>query len=299
MNTTEKKAIVDNILELLIQLTEDGENSAPQTAKTPTADKVEMLTIKESAALISGLSEHTVRQLVKQGKVKSVRTGEVKEKPIYSQEEIAQLLTAINGEDTKYRAFFYLIEYSGFRRSEMLGLEWKNIDFENNIISIKRTSNYTSERGIYTDTTKTKRSKRVLKISPYIMGILKELKDEQDEQALKCGDKWVETDRLYVKWNGRPMNNNTPYFWLKEFCEENNFRFCDIHSLRHFYTSALINKGVDAAAVSGALGHSTITTTTSIYCHVFNQAQARAGDAIASVLDFKKHDTDKGQPEAV
>ncbi|MGN0576464.1 MAG: hypothetical protein ACI4J2_10590 [Ruminococcus sp.] len=40
-------------------------------------------------------------------------------------------------------------------------------------------------------------------------------------------------------------------------------------------------------------------TTTSIYCHVFNQAQARAGDAIASVLDFKKHDTDKGQPEAV
>ena len=98
------------------------------------------------------------------------------------------------------------------------------------------------------------------------------------------------------------MNNNTPYFWLKEFCEENNFRFCDIHSLRHFYASALINEGVDAATVSGALGHSTITTTTSIYCHVFNQAQARAGDAIASVLDFKKHDTgkdSKGQPEAV
>ncbi|MGN0616740.1 helix-turn-helix domain-containing protein [Ruminococcus flavefaciens] len=32
--------------------------------------------MKESAALISGLSEHTVRQLAKQGKVKSVRTGE-------------------------------------------------------------------------------------------------------------------------------------------------------------------------------------------------------------------------------
>ena len=71
MTTTEKKAIVDNILELLIQLTEDGDNSAPQTTKAPTAGKVEMLTIKESAALISGLSEHTVRQLVKQGKVKA------------------------------------------------------------------------------------------------------------------------------------------------------------------------------------------------------------------------------------
>ena len=75
MTTTQKKEIVDNILELLIQLTEDGENSAPQTTKAPIADKVEMLTIKESAALISGLSEHTVRQLVRQGKVKSVRTG--------------------------------------------------------------------------------------------------------------------------------------------------------------------------------------------------------------------------------
>lgn len=75
MNTAEKKAIVDNILDLLIKLTEDGENSAPQTTKEPTSNKVEMLTIKESAALISGLSEHTVRQLVRQGKVKSVRTG--------------------------------------------------------------------------------------------------------------------------------------------------------------------------------------------------------------------------------
>ena len=58
----------------------------------------------------------------------------------------------------------------------MLGLEWKDIDFDNNIITVKRTSNYTAERGIYTDTTKTKRSQRVLKISPYIMGILKEYK---------------------------------------------------------------------------------------------------------------------------
>lgn len=76
MTTTEKKAIVDNILDLLIKLTEDEEYSVPQTTKAPTSNKVEMLTIKESAELISGLSEHTVRQLVKQGKVKSVRTGE-------------------------------------------------------------------------------------------------------------------------------------------------------------------------------------------------------------------------------
>lgn len=76
MTTTQKKEIVDNILELLIQLTEDGDNSAPHTTKAPTANKVEMLTIKESAALISGLSEHTVRMLVAQNKIKYIHTGE-------------------------------------------------------------------------------------------------------------------------------------------------------------------------------------------------------------------------------
>ena len=126
----------------------------------------------------------------------SIPKGEIKEKQIYSQEEMELLLNKIADEPIKYRAFLYLIAYSGFRRSEMLGLEWKDIDFEHNIISIRRTSNYTAERGTYTDTTKTKRSQRTLKISPYIMKILQQLKDEQDNEALRLGDKWVETDRL-------------------------------------------------------------------------------------------------------
>ena len=165
-------------------------------------------------------------------------------------------------------------------------MEWKDINWENNLISVRRTSNYTAERGTYNDTTKTKMSQRTLKFPDYVMELLREFKEEQDREHEKMGDEWVDTDRLFIKKNGEPMNNNTPYYWVKRFCERNNLRFCDLHSLRHFYASALINEGVDAAAVSGALGHSVISTTTSIYCHVFQQAQAKAGDAIASVLDF-------------
>ncbi len=192
---------------------------AKEGANEKTGKPLAPKTIRHNLSFISDVFSYAVRMdLVADNPCRKVTIpkGEVKEKPIYSQEEIAQLLTAINGEPTKYRAFFFLIAYSGFRRSEMLGLEWKDIDFENNIISIKRTSNYTAERGTYTDTTKTKRSKRVLKISPYIMNILKELKDEQDEEALRLGDKWVESDRLFVKWDGSPMNNQTPYGWLKD-----------------------------------------------------------------------------------
>ncbi|MCM1508753.1 MAG: helix-turn-helix domain-containing protein [Ruminococcus flavefaciens] len=78
MNET-TKAIIDNIFEELIALQESidgGAVSVPTKAKEPAPEKVEMLTIKESAELIGGLSEHTVRQLVAQGKLKSVRTGE-------------------------------------------------------------------------------------------------------------------------------------------------------------------------------------------------------------------------------
>ncbi len=78
----------------------------------------------------------------------------------------------------------------------MLGLEWKDIDFENNVISIIRTSNYTAKKGLYTDTTKTKKSQRSLKFPQVIMDMLKEYKAEQDELALKCGDKWAHNLRL-------------------------------------------------------------------------------------------------------
>ena len=251
-------------------------------------------TIRHNLSFISDVFSCAVRiDLVSDNPCRKVTIpkGEVKEKPIYSQEEIAQLLTAINGEPTKYRAFFFLIAYSGFRRSEMFGLKWKDIDFENNIISIKRTSYYTSERGIYTDTTKTKRSKRVLKISPYIMGILKELKDEQDEEALRLGDKWVESDRLFVKWNGEPMNNQTPYGWLKEFCEKNDMPFYGIHSFRHFAASALISSGLDVVTVSGALGHCNSGTTLNVYAHMFQTAQARVAQAMDGAFSFLPQDT--------
>ena len=77
MSNTEKKKIVDDILELLIQLTDDGVE-APVTNRESVPKPVEMLTIKECTEVIQGLSEHTVRKLVAQEKVKSVRTGEGK-----------------------------------------------------------------------------------------------------------------------------------------------------------------------------------------------------------------------------
>lgn len=216
----------------------------------------------------------------------TIPKGEVKEKQIYSQEEMALLLTKMDGEPLKYKAFFYLMAYSGFRRGEMLGLEWKDIDFENSIISVHRTSNQTQARGIYTDTTKTKRSQRTLKISPYIMEMLKALKVEQDAEALKLGNYWVETDRLFTQDNGEPQHPNTTYEWLKRFCKRENLPFHGLHSFRHFAASSMISAGLDVTTVSGALGHTNSGTTLNIYSHMFQTAQARVAEAMDGAFGF-------------
>ena len=75
MNLTEKQQIISQIVLLLEQLIESqSPEPAPQSVTTET-QPLEMLTVKECAALIPGLSEHTVRQLVAQGKVAYVRAG--------------------------------------------------------------------------------------------------------------------------------------------------------------------------------------------------------------------------------
>ena len=74
-------AIINNIFAELLALQESLNNETDNVIskeKENLIEKLELLTIKECADLVNGLSEHTVRQLVKQGKVKSIRTGEGK-----------------------------------------------------------------------------------------------------------------------------------------------------------------------------------------------------------------------------
>ena len=75
MTFTQKKEIITQITELLDQLIE-VEPVSPTTTPEASADKpLEMLTVKECAALVDGLSEHTVRMLCSQDKIAHVRAG--------------------------------------------------------------------------------------------------------------------------------------------------------------------------------------------------------------------------------
>ena len=191
----------------------------------------------------------------------TIPKGSKKERKILTIEETEEFLNLLRTAPLKYRAFFTLDIYSGMRRGEMLGLEWKDIDFQTGVIHIQRTSNYTKTNGIYTDTTKTESSVRFVTVPMEVIDVLLLYKEEQDDERIKLGSKWHDTDRLFVKYDGQPMNPQTPYGWLKEFCEKNDFPFYGIHQFRHLHTSLLIGAGIDPTTVSGILGHSQVSTT--------------------------------------
>ena len=71
-----KSEIMAEIIALIGQLANDEEETTPVKKKPAGDNPVEMLTIKECTGVIHGLSEHTVRQLIAQGKLPSIRTGQ-------------------------------------------------------------------------------------------------------------------------------------------------------------------------------------------------------------------------------
>ena len=73
MTLKEKQNLLSQITVFINNITVDDENKAPTEPKA--AEKIELLTIKECAETVNGLSEHTVRQLIAQGKLPYIRTG--------------------------------------------------------------------------------------------------------------------------------------------------------------------------------------------------------------------------------
>ena len=76
MTYRNKQELIQQVVRLLNDLIEVEEQTLPQPA--PNNRPIEMLTIKECAQAVAGLSEHTIRQLVLQNKVPHIRTGKGK-----------------------------------------------------------------------------------------------------------------------------------------------------------------------------------------------------------------------------
>lgn len=246
-------------------------------------------TIKNYVSFVSSVFDYAVHiKAIKENPCKNAVLPKIPqaEHTMFTLEQAKTFLDILDKPDTplKYKAFFQLALFGGFRRGEILGLEWQDIDFDTNIIHIRRTVHYSKELGYYDTEPKSKRSIRSLTMPAHVIFTLKQLRNEQNSLRLKLGDQWQSTSRLFTTWNGGQMNGTTPFSWLTKICKQYDLPKVNLHSFRHLNASLLISSGIDVKTVQSVLGHSQASTTLDIYAAAFRDREAQALGAVAEIL---------------
>ena len=150
--------------------------------------------------------------------------------------------------------------YSGLRIGEVCGLKWKDIDFENKVLNVRRTIQrvYLGEREskIISTTPKSKKSIRKIPLAKILIEKLKPLStlySKEDYIINGLSDKYTE-----------PLVYRYTYQSVLKEC---NVPYRKYHCLRHTFATRCIRVGMDIKSLSEVLGHSNIGITLSTYVH--------------------------------
>jgi len=202
-----------------------------------------------------------------------------------NEQEARQMILALDKEPMQYRTMILLLIYTGMRRGELMGLEWKDIDLKNGQITIVRTSQYIGNKTLITKDPKTHAGQRRFSIGQSVVGLLTEYRKWQNAARLKLGDKWVSSDRLFTAWDGSPMYPDTLTKWFGQFLKRHGFGKVTLHSLRHTNATLMIAEGTDIRTVSNRLGHAQTSTTLNIYAHALKSKDKDAAEKLEIALE--------------
>jgi len=148
---------------------------------------------------------------------------------IFSEEEIQMILNRFENNHCVYYAMLTAY-YTGLRVSEIFGLTWDDIDFENKRLTVNKNILKKNQRGgtkgnhisgnsttvWYFGTCKTQSSYRTIEISDTLINSLKKYKDEQEENEKNYGDS-------YMKHYSKEVKNeftNKPEIKIINACSE-------------------------------------------------------------------------------
>ena len=111
--------------------------------------------------------------------------------------------------------------------------------------------------------------------------MLKKHKQEQHKALFKAGGSWAAKEAVFTNRSGNYLISGSLNKWLHEACKACGLsETIHIHTLRHTYTSLLINNDITAKVIADRLGHSTVKTTLDEYSHVFKESRVKAMQAI-------------------
>lgn len=174
--------------------------------------------------------------------------------------------------------------WTGMRVGEITGLRWEDIDFDNNLIHINHTLVYydtRTEKGcnFAINTPKTKAGKRTIPMLPKVKKALKQEKERQNDLGINCNVKIDGyTNFVFLNRFGNVYQQCSLNKALKRIIRDCNYEIFDgkiksdtilpnfsNHSLRHTFTTRMVESGINLKVMQEILGHSDISTTMNIY----------------------------------
>ncbi len=200
-------------------------------------------------------------------------------------ESVVQMLDA---SDDWFSVLFRVAVVTGARRGEVVGLQWRDIDFDRQTIRICRSVvRDKNSRRVVRDTTKTNRHD-TLSVDAKTIGILRGWRTKCIENAFACGvrlqeDAFVfspQPDGSIPRW---PKDVDYAFVKVRKRLGLTGFTFKD--ATRHFMVTRLVAKGEDIRTVAGRARHSSPSATLNTYAHFLPQRDQEAATAMADLLD--------------
>nr|WP_055505003.1 site-specific integrase [Nonomuraea pusilla] len=180
----------------------------------------------------------------------------------------------------------------GLRRGEALGLMWDAFDPDARTLrvthSVKRLKNRdpnaTARTRIVISELKTKRSRRVLCLTPELVEAIKRHKAAHNQERLKAGGDWTEHGLMFPTAFGNPSDPDTFSHLFSRLAKKAGLGHWHPHELRHSGASLMLAQGTPLHVVSEVLGHASIAITKDVYGHLLEGDRRAATEAISSAL---------------
>ncbi|MDO9545979.1 MAG: site-specific integrase [Pelolinea sp.] len=204
------------------------------------------------------------------------------EMDIYSEHEITQLLLAVKG--TLLEALIHLAITTGLRQSELLALNWSDIDWDRKTISVQRQLRRKYVNRDYYSSLKTKSGRRTISVGMNTIQKLLEHHKNQIDEKEKMGDRWDENNLIFPSTIGTPIRQRNLLRGFKKIIRESGLREIRFHDLRHTAASLMLNHGISPIIVAKRLGHSKVSMTLDTYGHLLPGMQQESADYIDDLI---------------